>query len=521
MSNNFRYQPFVAVSGNFGGKVPVVDDVLSCPEQKFYPTTSLAENCKEFEFQTDRYHYIDLRQTYLALKLKLVSGRGYETYYNKEVKKEQKEEAKSEEEETAEEDAPVPLVTHVNNILHSNFSNNEVYIKKQQIYNFNGLYAHKSYIFNNFKGVISEYKGVLHCEGYDYEEFPDEIMEAPLSKSFFTGRMKMLRRPDGFMLYGELGVDFFSTSELLHPNMKIRLRLIIARPKFYMISDNPNVSLGIVDCSLYIRRIALKDDYHKKRLDMLADTPVEFNYLETFAKTFIIPARQSHFIQENIFNNAPVRQIAIAMNTNSAFIGSYTENPFWYQQFDLRQIRIRRGGQPIVDFDAADNCRLYVTTMKAINFQIDIPSIPIDNFKKHHVLVFDLTSMQDATENCQYPELVGEPLRLELNFTFPVEHVTEFFVLGERMSSVAVDKFGAVGKTSRMHNVSLQQRINRFPRLNYRYHGSFPSDCVPTLDNDSFASGKISKKGLTVVSKSYNLEAKKRHSGVQKMLTAP
>ena len=189
-----------------------------------------------------------------------------------------------------------------------------------------------------------------------------------------------------------------------------------------MISDNPNVSLGIVDCSLYTRRIALKDDYHKKRMDMLAYTPVEFNYLEVLAKTFIIPARQNQFIHENTFNNAPVRRIAIAMNTNSAFTGSYTENPFWYQQFDLRKIRILRGCQPIVDFDAADICRLYVTTMKAMNFQDDIPSIPIDNFKDHYVLVFDLTSMQDATENCHYPELVGEPLRLELNFTFPLEH---------------------------------------------------------------------------------------------------
>ena len=134
------------------------------------------------------------------------------------------------------------------------------------------------------------------------------------------------------------------------------------------------------------------------------------------------------------------------MNTNSAFTGSYTENPFSYQQFDLRQIRILRGGQPIVDFDAANSCRLYVTTMKAMNFQGDIPSIPIDNFKGHYVLVFDLTSMQDATENFHYPELVGEPLRLELNFTFPLEHVTELIVLGELMSSVAVDKFGVVGK---------------------------------------------------------------------------
>ena len=179
---------------------------------------------------------------------------------------------------------------------------------------------------------------------------------------------------------------------------------------------------------------------------MLAYTPVEFNYLATHVKSFNIPAIQNQLIQEKIFNNGPFSRVAIAMITISAFTGSYTENPFWYQQFDLRQIIILRRGQPIEDFDAADNCRLFVTTMKAMNCQNDIPSIPIDNFKDHYVLVFDLTSMQEATENCHYPEHVGEPLRLELNFTFPLEHVTELIVLGERMSSVAVDKFGVVGK---------------------------------------------------------------------------
>ena len=84
--------------------------------------------------------------------------------------------------------------------------------------------------------------------------------------------------------------------------------------------------------------------------------------------------------------------------------------------------------------------------MKAINFQDDIPSIPIDDFKDHYLLVFDLTSMQDATENCHYLELVGEPLRLELNFTNSLENVTELIQLCERMSSVAVDKFGVVRK---------------------------------------------------------------------------
>ena len=125
--------------------------------------------------------------------------------------------------------------------------------------------------------------------------------------------------------------------------MKIRLRLFRARPNFYTLSDNPKVTHGIVDCSLYTRRIALKDEYQKMRMDLITYAPVQYNLLETLAKTFIRPARQNQFTQENVFNNAPIRGVALAMNTNSAFTGSFTENPFWYQEFDLRQIRILRG----------------------------------------------------------------------------------------------------------------------------------------------------------------------------------
>ena len=151
----------MAVSGNLGGKVPIVDDVLSSHEQKNYPITSLDENFIEFELQTDRIYYVDLRQSFLALKLKLIKGHGYETFESKE-KKEHKDESVvftetgDDEEEEQEE---VARVTYVNNIMHSKSSNVEVYINNQQIYNSNGLYEHKSYISNNFKAAIFEYKG--------------------------------------------------------------------------------------------------------------------------------------------------------------------------------------------------------------------------------------------------------------------------------------------------------------------------------------------------------------------------
>ena len=42
-------------------------------------------------------------------------------------------------------------------------------------------------------------------------------------------------------------------------------------------------------------------------------------------------------------------------------------------------------------------------------------------------------------------------------------------------------------KTSEIDIVSLQQIVNSIPLLKYRYRGSFPSDYVPTPDNDTFA----------------------------------
>ena len=177
----------MAVSGNPGGKVPIVDNVLSSHEQEVYPTPSLDENCIEFEFHTDWNYYVDLRQSFSALKPKFVKGSGYDTYESQEKKKEHKDESVvfTETGDDADEEE-VARVTSVNNKIHSIFSKVEVYINNQQIYNSSGLYAHKSDISNNFKAAISEYKGVLLCDGYDYEQDPQDISN-PLPDPFLQG----------------------------------------------------------------------------------------------------------------------------------------------------------------------------------------------------------------------------------------------------------------------------------------------------------------------------------------------
>ena len=114
--------------------------------------------------------------------------------------------------------AVVPFANIVNNILHSTFCNVELYINNHQIYNSNGLSAHKTCPSKKFKGATSGKKGSLHCDGYDKENFP--AFGSAFAQIFFASQMKLLSRPDGFFLYGKLGVDFFANSEKLYPEMK-------------------------------------------------------------------------------------------------------------------------------------------------------------------------------------------------------------------------------------------------------------------------------------------------------------
>ena len=76
-----------------------------------------------------------------------------------------------------------------------------MYIKQSEDIQFQWTLCTQVLYFNNFKGAITEYKGVLPCEGYDYEQDPEDITN-PLPDPFSTKRMKLLNRPDVFLLYG-------------------------------------------------------------------------------------------------------------------------------------------------------------------------------------------------------------------------------------------------------------------------------------------------------------------------------
>ena len=150
---------------------------------------------------------------------------------------------------------------------------------------------------------------------------------------------RKVKKNEDICFYGKLAIDIFTCDKLLLPSVKIRLRFVRSRPNFYIINQNKKFSCSILQASLFTRQVVIEDRIFKDLHSSLQLGPARYNFSEVLAKTFVIPNGQNQYIHENIFNNAPIRRLAIAMNTNTAFTGSLKTNRFHYQKFNLRSIR--------------------------------------------------------------------------------------------------------------------------------------------------------------------------------------
>ena len=86
-----------------------------------------------------------------------------------------------------------------------------------------------------------------------------------------------------------------------------------------------------------------------------------------------------------------------------------------------------------------DNKRLYYNSMSALAYVENGHGIPLSAFANHYIMVFDLTSTQEATHDFIHLELTNSSLSVELKFDAALAHNVEIIVLGEKASTINID----------------------------------------------------------------------------------
>ena len=188
--------------------------------------------------------------------------------------------------------------------------------------------------------------------------------------------------------------------------------------------------MKIIEAYLYVRNLTLNDDVVSAIEKTLLSSPASYPYFKTITKTFLASTGLQSWKQEDVFSREPIRRLAICLNTNEPFLGSKQLNPFHFHKFNLEQICIYRNELPVADspINTADVKRLYFNTMSDLAYIDNGHGISLSEYPNHFIMVFDLTSTQQASHDFFHPELTSCSISIELKFSAALPCNIEVFI---------------------------------------------------------------------------------------------
>ena len=115
-------------------------------------------------------------------------------------------------------------------------------------------------------------------------------------------------------------------------------------------------------------------------------------------------------------------------------MGNNRLNSFHYWKFGLEQIYVYRNGWPVADSPKPtdDDKRLYFNTIFDLAYIDNGHGIKLSENPNHFLMVFDLTSTQQASHDFIHPKLAKRSINVQLKFSAALLNNIEIFIIGEK-----------------------------------------------------------------------------------------
>lgn len=370
--------------------------------------------------------YIDLSHTLLLLNVKLVKEDG--TNF-----------------------AATDKIAPVNNILHSLFSQIDVYLNQKLISPPNNTYAYKSYIETLLNYGPAAKNSHLTC-GLWYPDTPGKMDNADDDNDGYKKRKMFTKESKEVDLIGHLNCDLFNQSKFLINGVELRVKLVRSRNNFALMADGTTTGkIQINNGTLLVRRVKISPTVmlaHAKALEL---SSAKYPITRTEIKVLTLPQGVLSKSLDNIFLGQLPKRIAVCFVSNKAFNGDFTLNPFNFQHFNLNFMVLYVDGHqvPCKPFqpDFAGPSKKYVTMYHTLfsgtgmHFLNEGNDISREAYSGgYSVAVFDLTPDLSAGSMTHWNLVKNGSVRLEVAFQTALTETTNCLIYGEFDSVIEIDK---------------------------------------------------------------------------------
>ena len=403
----------------------------------YYPIADLSTNTFtpiEFSCTASDSFYVDLSKTRIFVKIKITKGTEtlkFTSTSDADLKDPQKSD----------------IVAPINNIIHSLFSNIEVYIQdllvSQPATNNYPYISYLNKILNNSSLVLNNKNSEA---GFYWDTKPDSALES----TGFMKRLKLTSNSTEVELSDTLSLDFFQSTKLLLNQIPIRFRFNRSNPAFclqtHKTSTESNYRVEILSMKLQLFKILPDVSILSAHDKLLSQMPALYEYERLLLRHYNIPINSSTHVLENLFNGILPQKIFFMMVDTTEFVGDFKSNPFNFQPKNISHVALYADQKPLLDLDLDFSNSQYLESFSNLFFHLGYANqnkgnlhINRENFKDGYcIFVYDLSATLGMGKHLNLQKTGN--LRLSLTFGSPLTKSTTLLVIGSFQNVLSVDK---------------------------------------------------------------------------------
>ena len=406
-------------------QVPPTQKVISSGSWvHYYPTSSVTSTGPyEFSIAGNSDYYIDFAQSYFKIQAKITKEDGTDLDGDDKV-------------------API------NMLLHTMFSEVEMYLGDKRITSSTNNYHYKAYIETLLNYGLDAAGSKLTSEMF-YKDTAGQMDNLTNSNTGFAARQKLFVDSKYVDMIGQLHCDIFNQPKLMLNHLNVKIVLIREKDDFcLMASAGKKYKIEIQRPVLIMRKEKPSASVLLAHAKVLQHTTAKYPISRGICKILTIPTGVMSFSHDNVFLGQMPKKLIFGLVPNSSQTGLIHQNPFEFRHYDANHVAISIDGISIPHKPFSPNFKenLFIDCYNSL-FHVSGNAnnnggnlISRSEYPGGYTLYCYELSPDGDTCNEHFNVVKNGNLRLDLNFGTALPHTVDVIVYAEFQNIIEVDK---------------------------------------------------------------------------------
>ena len=298
----------------------VQSDIERCYYEECFPITKLDDNGSvEFVVENASDKFIDLVNTYLKVKLKIVKGDGSDL-------------------------EATDKVTLTNYPIGSIFSQVDVNLGGTIVSNSTNTYPYRAYLETLLNFSDDARKSQLTM-GLFTKDTANNMNETDPEKENVGLKERNSYSRNVVELCGRLHSDLFSQGRLVINGVQLKIILNRQKENFMLMSENSGFKVKLLNVTMVVRKVQLTQHKFTEIQKSLETTSAVYPINRIGVKSHSVASGLTSLNWDNAFVGQLPNKLFIMMTDNDAFTGVFKKNPYNFKHFNLSSIGVYVNGE--------------------------------------------------------------------------------------------------------------------------------------------------------------------------------